>query len=340
MKGAWRTVEPFNRSGQLTDKSSSNRRNKGQGADEASPLAAVSELMAERAKYEKWLSDLEGKRASKSAKAYEKVKADYTARLNAVLEKLTEHQAAMQQHAAGLEATLRELSGEEEELTDALAEAELRFDVGEISPEEWTALSKKTEKDIARITQAKETAAADLARLRDMLAAPRPDASSAESPPDEDSESGDEDADAAAPGAAKATPSAGATPVDAKPKDVDELEFLKSVVGTPTGAIPKAPAPAPKRVIEPKPADTRAAAKPFVAEHKPSLIDQPKAADKLVSKSGREEVSEPVADANPIVLKPTASVAQHKTLKCAECGAMNNPSEWYCERCGAELTNI
>jgi uncharacterized OB-fold protein len=29
-----------------------------------------------------------------------------------------------------------------------------------------------------------------------------------------------------------------------------------------------------------------------------------------------------------------------KTLKCKECGAMNYPSEWYCERCGAELTVV
>jgi hypothetical protein len=29
-----------------------------------------------------------------------------------------------------------------------------------------------------------------------------------------------------------------------------------------------------------------------------------------------------------------------KTLKCAECGAMNRPTEWYCERCGAELAAL
>jgi hypothetical protein len=29
-----------------------------------------------------------------------------------------------------------------------------------------------------------------------------------------------------------------------------------------------------------------------------------------------------------------------KTLKCTECGAMNRPTEWYCERCGAELAAL
>jgi hypothetical protein len=27
-----------------------------------------------------------------------------------------------------------------------------------------------------------------------------------------------------------------------------------------------------------------------------------------------------------------------RTVRCGECGAMNRPLEWYCEKCGAELT--
>jgi uncharacterized OB-fold protein len=29
-----------------------------------------------------------------------------------------------------------------------------------------------------------------------------------------------------------------------------------------------------------------------------------------------------------------------KTLRCGECGSMNYPTEWYCERCGAELASL
>jgi hypothetical protein len=29
-----------------------------------------------------------------------------------------------------------------------------------------------------------------------------------------------------------------------------------------------------------------------------------------------------------------------RTLRCSECGAMNRPLEWYCEKCGAELTAV
>jgi len=30
--------------------------------------------------------------------------------------------------------------------------------------------------------------------------------------------------------------------------------------------------------------------------------------------------------------------ASSKTLRCTECGTYNLPTEWYCEKCGAELS--
>jgi hypothetical protein len=41
----------------------------------------------------------------------------------------------------------------------------------------------------------------------------------------------------------------------------------------------------------------------------------------------------------PIVIKDKSNEAA-KSLKCGECGAMNYPTEWYCERCGAELASL
>jgi hypothetical protein len=45
-----------------------------------------------------------------------------------------------------------------------------------------------------------------------------------------------------------------------------------------------------------------------------------------------------VQTAIPSVSKAAAGVA--KTLKCSECGTLNRPTEWYCERCGAELAGV
>ena len=52
-----------------------------------------------------------------------------------------------------------------------------------------------------------------------------------------------------------------------------------------------------------------------------------------------------VPDVGPLVT-PTGGFAaqsgpennpQQRTLRCEECGEMNYPTEWYCERCGGEL---
>ena len=50
-------------------------------------------------------------------------------------------------------------------------------------------------------------------------------------------------------------------------------------------------------------------------------------------------LAENVTGNNPVVLK-AGETASGKTLKCSECGAMNYPTEWYCERCGAELASL
>jgi hypothetical protein len=39
-------------------------------------------------------------------------------------------------------------------------------------------------------------------------------------------------------------------------------------------------------------------------------------------------------------LERPSQAATPKTLKCGECGTLNRPTEWYCERCGAELAAL
>ncbi|MEO7084948.1 MAG: hypothetical protein ABI442_13815 [Gemmatimonadaceae bacterium] len=66
---------------------------------------------------------------------------------------------------------------------------------------------------------------------------------------------------------------------------------------------------------------------------------------KGVDGAAREPMGVPPLAANvpgntPIVLRPSVAIDQSKTLKCSECGASNYPTEWYCERCGAELAAL
>lgn len=50
-----------------------------------------------------------------------------------------------------------------------------------------------------------------------------------------------------------------------------------------------------------------------------------------------------IPDPDPIlpeVPPDTGGEVVARTLRCGECGAMNRPLEWYCEKCGAELTAV
>jgi hypothetical protein len=62
-------------------------------------------------------------------------------------------------------------------------------------------------------------------------------------------------------------------------------------------------------------------------------------ADRAPNTGGAKPLAANIASNNPLSLKGTGP-SDLKTLKCRECSAMNDPSEWYCERCGAELSAI
>lgn len=101
---------------------------------------------------------------------------------------------------------------------------------------------------------------------------------------------------------------------------LDELAFLKSVTGG-EAAAPAAPAPAP--APPPPPAPKR----PSGGFTKPATIE---AAPEPPSKNSPAPTVDPAKDRQ----------SGAKTLKCAECGTLNRPTEWYCERCGAELAAL
>lgn len=59
------------------------------------------------------------------------------------------------------------------------------------------------------------------------------------------------------------------------------------------------------------------------------------------ARGSKEAVAVNITGDHPIVLKSAAEGnAQQKSLKCADCGTMNFPTDWYCERCGAELASL
>jgi rubrerythrin len=62
--------------------------------------------------------------------------------------------------------------------------------------------------------------------------------------------------------------------------------------------------------------------------------------DREQNKASEEAArAEREAEAVPAFLRDVPQ-EQTKTLRCGDCGAMNYPTEWYCERCGAELAGM
>jgi len=115
--------------------------------------------------------------------------------------------------------------------------------------------------------------------------------------------------------AASPAPSPAASPAPS-PAPAPELPLVTSLP-----APEPTPVPAPEP--EPAPAAPPAAAAPAAPEPAPPADEE-----------DDDDTPNPLGRPTPRTSKAI------KTLKCAECGSMNYPTEWYCERCGGELAAL
>ena len=297
----------------------------------------IQELLAERKRIEQWLVRLD-KAADRTPDAVRnRVRGDYDSRLTAVVRELQGYQEDLRGSLQEVQARLGTARKEEKQATEELAEAELRYAVGEFGDGEW---SEKKTTILDRLIGIRENLAQadeEISELEEVLrsiAAPAITPAEAEAEPEPEIaelEEVEEHEEPPARTPPKGPPGritlgselglrdlpSGKTPVpppprkEAKPQTEafgDELAFLKALSDD-GGTAPPPPAPAPPARPEPKPA----AAVPTKGER----------------------VSEPHA-----VSRSRPSVINQRTLKCGECGAMNLPTEWYCDRCGAELASL
>ena len=283
----------------------------------SSTEAVVSDLLAERNKYQTWISRLESTKDTTPAAVRSKVQADYQAKLEAVLARLAEHGDAVREQLENKKVRKEELVGEETKAKETLAEAELRHAVGEYDEGDWTKVRAEMNKVLVGTREELAKVIEDIERLAEVAkliaAPPAPPPAPAPEPKPEPKP---EPVKAEAPKAAPAEPARRdsgrvefvAPDAKAKPP-ADELEFLRATVGEAAEA-PVPPAPAAK----PAKSEKKAKAEPIAAPTEPA---------------------EPVAE-----LPSPRSSSENRTLKCPECGTMNRATEWYCERCGNELAGV
>jgi hypothetical protein len=309
-------------------------------------LENVAALILERQRIENWLATLDARKANTPDHVYQRVRGDYAARLKAITEQLMARSAALKAHVEQIGGRLTQFGTEAQRLRDIRAESELRMQVGELSVADWNAKARECDEGVARLTEAQAQARAMLAQAREILTmvsghanGAMPSTSSSTSSP---RVSRPMNLDQLKPDAGTPrppTPSAGNA-------GMDELAFLNSVVGNqPPGVQPPA-AGAMELETEGAP-DLAESLLNRVNQRTNGSLREDGDADSLLKGVGtpkpgntQSPLAANVTESNPIVLKPQGGPERHKTLKCQECATMNYPTEWYCERCGAELAAV
>lgn len=332
-------------------------------------LENVSALILERQRIEAWLATLEARKANTPDHVYQRVRGDYSTRLKTVTEQLIARSAALKSHVDQLSKRLAQFEAEAQRFKDVRAESELRMQVGELSVPEWNAKARECDEGIARLTEAQTQARGALAQAREILAmvtgqsnGATPASTSSPRVPSVTSTSSPR-----VPAVPPTSPPRVSKPVaiegllttdnsgnaGAPPSDggnMNELEFLNSVVGghaPPNGNGSKPPAPNTIELETEGAPDLAQTLLDRVNERAKSNLREDGDADSLLKgvgtpKPGSKDnpLAANVTESNPIVIKPQGGPERHKTLKCQECGTMNYPTEWYCERCGAELVSV
>ena len=400
----------------------------------------VPALVEERRRYDAWLAALEARRESTAVHVFDRVKADYQARLQRVDEQLVAHRQAIEEERTSSQTRLSLIAADEQLHRDERAELELRSHVGELAGAEADAAFHAVDETIRQLVEQKNAVTARIAELNALInfkpvaaVPPAPEAPPAETAADDRaatkggtvatpggtfdemaflSEVVGEEARRAAETAPQPKPSApAAAPVPvAAPPVVAAPVVAAPVVAAPVVAAPiaapvaAAPRVAGPPVVAPPIAAPPAAAPPPSAQPWATVTGGPQstgapnragngigagpgsgivrsaeigeppraplgprrsatgtAAGPAAGGMRRDEPAESllagmdnpprrglrdaplaanVPSNTPIVLRATGAVEQTKSLKCNECGALNYPTEWYCERCGAELAAL
>lgn len=299
--------------------------------DPKSSAGELPALIEERRRYEDWLAALDARRDSTPRHVFDRVRSDYEGRLRQVDEKLSAHRHAIQEEKTSLESRQALVEAEEQLRRDERAELELRSHVGELVGADAEEAFRAVDETLEQLRRERQELTNRIQQLEALLENRPPDVAPSE-PANQAATPVAGVANVASVATTEATESlhdamtADATIAEAPPLrtpggSFDELAFLSAVVNEEEHSL----------------APPMAEVQKGDAESESLLSD--------VAKPGGRSSTEVPFGANvpantPIVLRTSAAAEQSKTLKCSECGAMNYPTEWYCERCGAELAAL
>ncbi len=292
-------------------------------------MSALHQLLDERQQYQAWLATLESRRSSTPPHVYDRVQKDYVSRLDRVMQSLAERAGQLNSTMEAMATELSALRQHEADRTDERHEAELRAAVGEFAPDDWERRRADADSDLERIAAERHALESELQELQRIVAltgaidGPSQTQGVFERDPVSDARR-DAGTSASSPGSDE---SGGAPSID---------EF----------------------VAEWNPPQVRGAHAENVRGPDTEDRDPATLGDDIIpaAQMGGNPVGAAGADygiANGVTgasdgISPARAPAAlgdsrrdtDKTLKCPECGAMNYATEWYCERCGGELSTF
>src|SRR5437879_9952121 len=274
--------------------------------------AIIQRWLEERRQYEAWIARLNSSADATPGNVRARVREDYEARLVAVMEDLKAHAESARLAIQEKRYMRGELQKKEALAAEKLTETELRHWVGEYDESQWEQVHQDVLAELVSVREDLQAVEADIQKLEELDAlvrnrpSPRPAAAPASAPP----------ARPAAPAVTRDLPLIPLEP-PAKPAQVDELEFIKSVTEDDTGA-----APSPGRASG--------------AQFQPTIPSDPPRAAAPPSQRAANPVPAPIV--------PDASAAGdeevERTPRCKAGGTMNLPTEWYCGQCGVQLDAV
>ncbi|MBL8959961.1 MAG: hypothetical protein JNJ98_08920, partial [Gemmatimonadetes bacterium] len=132
-------------------------------------MDVLHQLLAERSRYETWIAQLEGRRATAPGHVLERVRSDYATRLDQVVTQLRGRAVELEATAATLRSRLAALATEEETRRDERAETELRAAVGEYTEEEARSTFERCDASISSLVAQRDALGGELAKLQEVL---------------------------------------------------------------------------------------------------------------------------------------------------------------------------
>ena len=277
--------------------------------------ASIQKLLDERQQIQRWLDRLTMTADAVPENVRTKVRQDYERRLQEVMAELQGHG---QDVGAALErqrSTREGLANQESEAAERLEEAEVRHAVGEYDEGQWRQVHAELVEALVKVREALKRADEEIARLEDVVelvgSEPEPAEEEAEAELPPPVETRPKVTAKKGPAPQKAAAKAGQT------EAFDELAFLRSV------SEDESHGPAPSRASGVMKAIPDASPPSPPPARAPADEASPEFRDPERMKNALPRVSRSI-----------------KSLKCSECGTLNLATEWYCERCGAELAAV